>query len=292
MKSIIYILLVAFLCGIFVSVFPKSISKQKQVVTIQSVEERPNTNLLNVSCSIIKNRLRDIGLQSFEVSANTTQKTIDITFTDKVDVNEILQLITSKGKIGFYETYNRLDVIKLLEKEDKLFSILNIPLENSEIDNSSAILGYCKLQNKSQVDSYISKYYVSKPDQGIKYLWSESANKDGNYFLYLLKHQAAMDKSQILETVVVKQPDKTDHSDLMINFNNNGVLVWQNLSKNNIGKQIAMVVDNVVYCAPKLMEEINNGKAIISGNFSIKEITHLKSLIDNGELPLEFRLNE
>jgi SecD/SecF fusion protein len=291
MKSIIYILLVAFLCGIVVSACPKSISNQKQVVTIQSVDERTNTNLLNESCSIIKNRLKDYGLKNFEISANPTQKTIDITFTDKVDVNEILQLTTSKGKIEFYETYNRLDVIKLLEKEDKLFSILNIPLENSEIDNSSAIFGYCKLQNKSQVDSYIAKHYVSKPDQGIKYLWSESTNKDGNYYLYLLKYKAAMDKSQILETVVVKSPDEAGNPDLMINFNKNGTLVWQSLSKSNIGKSIAIVLDNVVYSAPKVMGEINNGKCTLGIN-SIKEITRIKSLISNDELPLEFKLKE
>jgi SecD/SecF fusion protein len=291
MKSIIYILLVVVLSGIVVSACPKSISNQKQVVTIQSVDASPNANLLNVSCSIIKNRLKDYGLQSFEISANPTQKTIDITFTDKVDVNEILQLITSKGKIEFYETYNRLDVIKLLEKEDKLFSILNIPLENYEIDNSSAIFGYCKLQNKSQVDSYIAKYYVSKPDQGIKYLWSESTNKDGNYYLYLLKHQAAMDKSQILEAVVVKSNDIAGNPDLMINLNQNGTLVWQSLSKNNIGKTIAIVLDNVVYSAPKLIGEINNGKCTLGVN-SIKEITRIKSLIGNDELPLEFKLKE
>lgn len=280
------------LYGIVVSAIPKSISNQKQVITIQSVDESHHTNLLNESCSIIKNRLKDYGLQGFEVSANEIRKSIDITFNDKVNVNEILPLIIAKGKIEFYETYDRLDVIKLMAKDDKLYSLLNIPSENPAIDHSSAILGYCNIQNKSQVDSYIAEYYVSKPDQGIKYLWSKRSNKDGNYILYLLKHQAAMDKSQISETAVMKQNKATDNSDLMINFNNTGTLLWQNLSKSNIGKQIAVVIDNVVYCAPKVMGEINNGKCVISGDFSIKEVTCLKSLINNGELSLEFKLKE
>jgi SecD/SecF fusion protein len=133
---------------------------------------------------------------------------------------------------------------------------------------------------------------VSKPDQGIKYLWSERTNRDGNFVLYLLKPQAAMDKSQILETVVVKQPKNSDYTDLMINFDKNGAQVWQNLSKNNIGKPIAIVIDNVVYSAPKVMGEINNGKCIISGDFSLKDVMLLKSLIGNEELPLEFRLKK
>jgi SecD/SecF fusion protein len=95
-----------------------------------------------------------------------------------------------------------------------------------------------------------------------------------------------------LETVVVKHPNETDRSDIMINFDKNGTLVWKSLSKSNIGKPIAIVLDNVVYCAPRVMGEINNGKCIISGDFSIKEITLLKSLISNDELPLEFKLKK
>jgi SecD/SecF fusion protein len=200
--------------------------------------------------------------------------------------------MVSKGKIELYETFDRLDVIKLLEKDDKLYSLLNIPLENPEIDNSSAIVGYCKVQNKSQVDSYIANLAVTNPAQGIKYLWSVRPTVDGSYILYSLKPQAAMDKFHLLETLVVKQPNKTDHSDLMLHFDKNGTQVWQSFSKRNIGKPIAIVLDNIVYCAPKVMGEINNGKCIISGDFSIKEITRLKSLISNEELLLDFKLKE
>jgi SecD/SecF fusion protein len=185
-----------------------------------------------------------------------------------------------------------LDVIKLLEKDDKLYSLLDIPSENPEIDHSSAIVGYCKVQKKSQVDSYIANLNVTKPVQGIKYLWSVRPTVDGNYILYSLKPQAAMDKFHLLETLVVKHPNKTDHSDLMLQFDKNGTQEWQSLSKRNIGKPIAIVLDNVVYCAPKVMGEINNGKCIISGDFSIKEITRLKSLISNEELLFDFKVKE
>lgn len=301
MKSIIYILLVVFLSGIVFSALPKSILHQKQVVRIQYVDKSPDTNLLDVSCSIIKNRLKDCGLQSFDVYADTTQKTINITFRDRVDVNEILPLIISKGEIGFYETYDRYDVLKRWDKDDKLFSLLSIPPVNNavpaaqithEAGNSSAIFGRCSAQSKSLVDSCIAKHYVSKQDQDIKYAWSERLNKNSNYILYVLKTEAAMDKSQVSEADVVKQPKAPDNFDLMVNFTKNGTLAWQSLSKSNIGKQIAIVLDNAVYCAPTVIEEINNGKCVISGSFSAKEITRLKSLVNNDVLPLEFKLKE
>jgi preprotein translocase subunit SecD len=292
MKSIIYILLAVLLSGIVLAALPKTFSKQQQVITIQNVDNNSNNNLLNESCAILKNRLKDYGLQSFDVTLNVVQNSIDITIGDKIDANEILPLLLQKGKIEFYETYDRSDVVKLIDKDNQLNTLLNIPSIAADINQPKAILGYCSLQNKTQVDAYITNHYVSKLDQGIKFLWSDRPNKEGLYVLYLLNQKAALDKTQILETSVVAQPNKTDRAELMINFDKNGAQIWQCLSRNNIGKEIAFVLDNVVFCAPTVRSEISHGKCMISGDFSIKEVTRLNSLIKNHVLPLAFELKK
>jgi len=162
MKSTGYILITALFCAIIVSACQQSITTQKQILKIQSVENS-NSDILSESCSIISNRLKDYNLQNFDVSVNADQKDIEISLDDKTDVNEILPLFTSKGKLEFYEPYNRSDFIKLLEKGDTLFSLLNIPSEDSGTIISSAVLGYCKPENILQVDSYLTKHYASKP---------------------------------------------------------------------------------------------------------------------------------
>jgi preprotein translocase subunit SecD len=285
MKSIIYILFVVLFSSFIVSAFPQALSNQKQIVKIQSIESA-KPDLLEQSSTVIKKRLNDYGLQNFNVSVNINQNTIEIIFIDKADVNGILPLLISKGKIEFYETYNRLDVIKLLEKGDNLFSTLNIPSENSEIKISPAVLGYCKPGNISQVDSYLTKHQVSISGQDVKFLWSKNSNKNGDYSLYLLKPDAVLDKSMVLES---SESETNESNNLMISFNEKGTLVWQNLSKNNIGKPIAIVIDNLVYSSPFLRSEIKEGKCEISGDFTLSEVTLLKSLINN-ELPLEFKL--
>jgi preprotein translocase subunit SecD len=105
--------------------------------------------------------------------------------------------------------------------------------------------------------------------------------------LYLLKHNAALDKSQVLKAVERKTNESID---LMISFNKSGTLVLQSLSKNNIGKPIGIVIDNVVYSAPMVKEEISTGECEISGDFTQSEVTLLKSLINNIELPLDFKI--
>ena len=287
MKSIVYILIAVFVCGILISAIPNLTSNRKQVVEIQCVDKNPDSKLLDESCLIIKKRLYDNGLQNFDISVNSDQKIIKVTFSEKIDVNKILPLLISNGKIEFYETYDRDDFIKLLGKGDQLFSMLNIASENFGVNNSPAILGYCKPGNRYQVESYMAQHYVSKPEEGIKFAWSKNINKRGDYYLYLLKRGAVLNNQQILEASIGKMGD---NNDLMITFNEDGALIWQNLSKNNINKSIAIVIDHMVYSAPVVKDEIKGGKCSISGNFTLEELTQLKSLINDGELPLDFML--
>jgi hypothetical protein len=261
-----------------------SISNQKQTVKIQSTQNS-GSDVLDKSRSVINKRLKDYGLQHFDVSIDTNQKIIEITFSDKVDMNTIMPLLTSRGRIEFYETYNRPDVIKLLEKGDKLFSILNIPVGNGEVHISPDILGCCKPDNIPQVDSYLTSHYVSKPGEGIKFLWSKRPNKEGDYYLHLLKHDAALDRSQISGASENKTKEGIE---LTITFNESGILVLQTLSRNNLNKPIAIVIDDLVYFDPVMKDEITGGKCSITGNFTSSEIALLKSLINNNELPSEF----
>jgi len=289
MKTIVYILIAVFISSILVSATPKLNSNQQQIVKIQSVDKKSTLELLNVSSSIIKQRLEDYGLQNFEIFVNQKQNSIEITFLNNVNVDEILPLIISKGKLEFYETYDRLDVIKLLEKNDKLFSLLNVSQDSQKFDNSSAILGFCKKQDISKVDLYNTKHYMSKPLQGINFMWSEFSDNDGNYFLYLLKSKVAMDKSYLLKSDV-NNDKKNDSPEFMIDFNKDGTPLWQDLTKRNIDKSLAIVLDGKVYFAPKVRMEMKNGKCVVTGNFSIKELYRLKSMINNDKLPLDFKL--
>jgi SecD/SecF fusion protein len=287
MKSIIYILIVLLTCGTLFSAFSNPISIQKQVIEIQSISKNTDSMSLNKSGLIIQKRLKDNGLQNFGISVNSNQKIIKITFNEKTDINEILPLLISNGKIELYETYKRADFIKLIEKEYKLFSMLNIVSGNSEINDSSAILGYCKPEIMSQVDSYITQHYVCKTEEDLRLIWSKTLTKNGDRYLYLLKSKAMLDKQQIIEASVCKI---NESNDLMITFNERGTLVWRSISLNNMNKSIAIVIDNMVYSTPVLKTEIKDGKCSISGNFTLKEITQLKSLINNDELPLTFKI--
>ncbi|MCK4662513.1 MAG: hypothetical protein KAT68_06590 [Bacteroidales bacterium] len=293
MKTIIYILIAVFIGSILISAIPMSSMNSKKNITLQCTDNNPNILKLDQSAKIIENRLNGFGIDNFNMTVSKNGLSINISFKNNDDFNRVQELLTHKGKLEFYETYDRKDIIEKLEKEDKLFSFLNIPLNNNQdkIISSNAILGYCNESNKSKVDDYISKSYVSSPNQGIKFIWSKFPIDENNWLLYLLNHSSAIQGADINKSI--RDYNKiTNSAEIMITFSKKGGELWQELTRNNIGKSIAIVLDSQVYYAPKVMSVIKNGKCVISGGFSKDEANQLVTIINYGELPLEFTLVE
>lgn len=71
-----------------------------------------------------------------------------------------------------------------------------------------------------------------------------------------------------------------------------GARKWAKITKDNIGKQIAIVLDNYVYSAPVVNAEIPNGKSIIEGNFTMEEAKDLANILKAGSLPAPTRIVE
>ena len=68
-------------------------------------------------------------------------------------------------------------------------------------------------------------------------------------------------------------------------MNAEGANVWARLTKENIGKQIAIVLDGMVYSYPTVNGEISGGQSQITGNFNVEEATDLTNVLKSGKLP-------
>lgn len=77
-----------------------------------------------------------------------------------------------------------------------------------------------------------------------------------------------------------------------MNMNTVGAKKWKNLTAQNIGRQIAIVLDNYVYTAPTVQGEIANGSSSISGNFTQEEAEDLSNILKAGSLPAPTRIVE
>ena len=70
-----------------------------------------------------------------------------------------------------------------------------------------------------------------------------------------------------------------------MSMNAEGASIWARLTKDNIGRQIAIVLDGTVYSYPTVNSEITGGNSEISGNFDIEEATDLTNVLKSGKLP-------
>ena len=68
-------------------------------------------------------------------------------------------------------------------------------------------------------------------------------------------------------------------------MNAEGANVWVRLTKDNVGKQIAIVLDGLIYSYPNVQNEITGGNSSITGNFDVEEATDLANVLNSGKLP-------
>lgn len=78
--------------------------------------------------------------------------------------------------------------------------------------------------------------------------------------------------------------------EVLLEFNSEGEGVFEELTRNNIGKRLAIYIDGILISAPTVKEEISGGKAQISGNFSLKEAKDLVKNLNAGALPVPIKL--
>ncbi len=85
---------------------------------------------------------------------------------------------------------------------------------------------------------------------------------------------------------------QTGKPEVALEFNENGGKLFAEITKRNIGKTIAIFLDNQLLSAPKVNEEITGGKAVIQGDFSVNEAKNLSIALNAGALPVPLKVIE
>lgn len=77
---------------------------------------------------------------------------------------------------------------------------------------------------------------------------------------------------------------QTGQAEIQLEMDQQGSSLWARLTRDNIGRPIAIALDDFVYSAPNVMNEITGGRSSITGNFTIKEGTDLANILQTGKL--------
>ena len=156
-----------------------------------------------------------------------------------------------------------------------------------------SLVGYASVRDTAAINKMI---YGSLAKQilpsDLKLLWSakpeEGLNKKNVYGLYALKITTSDGRAPLEGDVVTDAKDDFNQHgrpQVSMTMNSEGAREWAALTKANVGKAIAIVLDGVVYSAPRVDGEISGGQSSISGNFTIEDTKDLANTLKSGRMP-------
>ncbi|MDE6152088.1 MAG: protein translocase subunit SecD, partial [Prevotella sp.] len=163
---------------------------------------------------------------------------------------------------------------------------------------SLSVVGYANVRDTAYIGQLLASPEAKQIiPSDVKLLWSAKP-ADGiqakNIFeLHALKVTTSNGRAPLEGDVVVDAKDEFDQYGrpcVSMQMNSEGARLWSQLTKANVGKAIAIVLDGVVYSAPRVNGEIDGGNSQISGNFTIEDTKDLANTLKSGRMPAPARI--
>jgi len=283
MKSIIYTLVAIILFGMVATGLTRKPANHHKII-IQSTESQISTSSLTKSVDIISARLKSFGVEKFEVTV-IAKNQIQVILTNDTEMKLVQKLITQKGVLEFYETWNYLQLKQLLKDDTQLLSLMH----SKPPRDSSAEIGCTTPSQVNLVNDYLN---AAQLGQRYKFVWSDLFEKT-EVCLYALKpdeRNGALLNGSAIERMTAKTDSKSKKDYIDINFKKSAISLWSDATKRNINKSIALLLDEKVLMAPSIRSEINGGNCEITGSFTQRELRFIAAIGNNGELPVGFVL--
>lgn len=148
------------------------------------------------------------------------------------------------------------------------------------------VVGYALAPDTAAINHIIHSPLASEIlPSDLNLAWSVSAEK-GLYALYALKRTNG--KAALAGDVIATAKDEYDqhHQPVVsMSMNPDGSREWAQITKRNLKKPVAIVLDGVVYSAPNIRNEITGGQSEISGNFTTQQTQDLANVLKSGKMP-------
>ena len=177
-------------------------------------------------------------------------------------------------------------------KQHPLFALLQISQYNGQLSPGSTV-GIAHAKDMDKISEYLNMKQVKEVlPRNLALKWGVKAidDKEQFYELYALK-VTNRDGSPALGGDVVTDANadfmqQAGRSEQMVNMvmNAEGSKAWARLTKENIGRQIAIVLDEMVYSAPNVNDEITGGRSQITGHFTPEEAKDLANVLKSGKM--------
>ena len=201
--------------------------------------------------------------------------------------------IAAKGTAKKADSKDASAEAEMFRKQNPLFSVFQ-PVQGQSL----SVVGYASARDTAEVDKIIYSDIARQIlPSDVKLLWSAKAvefDKTATIFeLHAIKVTEPSGKAPLEGNVITNARDGFDqmgHPCVTMQMNSDGARRWAQITKTNIGRAIAIVLDNTVYSAPRVNGEIAGGSSEITGNFTIEETKDLANTLNSGKMPAPTRI--
>ena len=181
-----------------------------------------------------------------------------------------------------------------LKKQHPLLSMLQTTPQGS-----LSIVGYAHVRDTAAINKVIYSEEAKRIlPSDVKLMWSakpsDGLSAKNIYELHALKVTQSNGRAPLEGDVITDARDEfnsvTGRPTVNMEMNSDGARRWASLTKANVGRAIAIVLDGVVYSAPRVNSEITGGSSEISGNFTIEDTKDLANTLKSGRMPAPARI--
>ena len=254
----------------------------------ESVSERVNTYTDDVLASL-EHRIDALGVVQPNIQRVVGTNRISVELPGVKEPERVKKILTSSALLEFWavgEGYDAVAVAAVLAEDAELQG----KFRAMESCVAPFHVGVADYEYVDVITEYLADPVVkSKLPYGVKLAWEQKSvdgKTYGDFRLVVLKGTAPlMDGSGIVDASA-QSSDKNGSMVVSLSMNGDAAEDWAEVTANNVGKAIAIVMDGVVYSAPNVNEPITGGQSQICGDFSVKEAEDLANILICNRMPV------
>ena len=235
--------------------------------------------------NVVRDMSKAAGAAKVAVVGDSTVAKADTTIKAVGESDKLL------AKLGKKDTTSQKKSAEEWKKEYPLFSVLQINQSEGGV-GSGPVVGYAYGRDTSVVSSYLNNKRVRDVlPRDLKFVWTvNSVDKKTPLFqLIALKVTTRDGKPALGGEVITDASDdfqqNTGSAKVNMTMNAEGAKAWARLTKENMGRSIAIVLDGYAYSFPTVQGEITGGSSEITGHFTAAEAKDLANVLKSGKMP-------
>ena len=215
--------------------------------------------------------------------------------TPKAEGDELAELLGDSAAAAEADQEAQIAEYK---KANPLFGILNPSINQAGQAYRGPVIGTVHYVDTAKVNAMLNSQIAKAVlPRDARFYWTVKAIDEAGSYYQLVALKAQRDGRASLEGDVITDA-RADFSQLSayanvsMSMNAEGAKTWQRLTKDNIGKSVAIVLDGYVYSFPTVQSEIAGGNSQITGNFTVEEAKDLANTLKSGKMPAPARIIE